>query len=429
MLLEQKVKITCVPNNKEYFISKGYPWKWREKILIDVHDLLSNSNIHVQVQCDYCFEKNIINVFPKRFADYNIERKIVEKDCCEECRVLKQIDVTLTRYGVRSTTQIPEIKQKQIETLIKNYGVDNPNKSKIIREKTISSNNKKYGIDYYFQTDQFKNNKKQYNIDNYGVEYYSQSDEYKNKIIETSLNKYGTIHYFQTDKFKEDAKETIINKFDVEYISQNEEIKDKIKKTNIERYGVEYATQSKEIQEKIKQTNLEKLGCEYPTQNKDVMCKVKNTLYLNNTAPCSIQQKYVYNLIGGELNYPYYNASLDIAFPDGKLYVECDFSGHWLSIKLSGLTEEEFNKKERNRWYSLYRSGWKEIRIISRKDKIPSDLKIVEMIQFAKNYLNQNHHYIKFDIDNNKIINSQGEFDYNFGKLIKIKKQDLKDVV
>lgn len=49
----------------------------------------------------------------------------------------------------------------------------------------------------------------------------------------------------------------------------------------------------------------------------------------------------------------------------------------------------------------------------------------LEMIEYAKQYLNSGHHYIKFDIDNNIIINSQGEFDYDFGELRMIKKDNI----
>ena len=177
-------------------------------------------------------------------------------------------------------------------------------------------------------------------------------------------------------------------------------------------------------EQKIKY-NLKKYGVEYPMQNKEVQLKAHLSMFKNDTAPCSSQQRYVYNIIGGELNYPYYNVSLDIAFPLEKTYLECDFSGHWLSITLGDLTEKEFKIKQMNRWYSLMRSGWKEIRIISLKDKLPSDSILLEIIEYACNYLNQGHHYIKFDIDNLKVINSQGEFDYNFGQLRKIKKEDL----
>jgi len=157
--------------------------------------------------------------------------------------------------------------------------------------------------------------------------------------------------------------------------------------------------------------------------------KRANTFYQNGTTPCSSQQKHVFNIIGGYLNYPVKTSSLDIAFPEEKVYLECDFSGHWMPITLNNMSQDQFDKREVRRWYALKNSGWKEIRIISRRDLVPSDSKLLEIISYAKTYLNQNHHYIKFDIDNAKIINSQGEFYYDFGELRKIKPIDIQEAI
>ena len=43
------------------------------------------------------------------------------------------------------------------------------------------------------------------------------------------------------------------------------------------------------------------------------------------------------------------------------------------------------------------------------------------MIIYAKKYINTGHSWIKFDIDNNVIINRLGVFYYDFGELRKIK--------
>jgi len=180
-------------------------------------------------------------------------------------------------------------------------------------------------------------------------------------------------------------------------------------------------------QERVQATVLEKYGVKNVLSSPEIREKIRQTLYKNGTAPCSNQQKYMHNLIGGELNYPIKTLFLDIAFPDEMIYLEYDGSGHRMSITLGTFTEDEFVKRERNRTYGLFRSHWREIRIISTKDLIPSDQKLLEILTYARTYLNQNHHYIKFDIDNSKIINSQGEFDYDFGELRKIKPTDIQE--
>jgi hypothetical protein len=50
------------------------------------------------------------------------------------------------------------------------------------------------------------------------------------------------------------------------------------------------------------------------------------------------------------------------------------------------------------------------------------------MYDIALEYLKSGHSWIKFDIDNSKIINSQFECDYDYGVLRKIKEEDLKEV-
>ena len=150
--------------------------------------------------------------------------------------------------------------------------------------------------------------------------------------------------------------------------------------------------------------------------------RIMKTMYKNGTQQCSSQQEYIHQLIGGELNYPIKGSCLDIAFINDKLYIEYDGSGHDLGVKLESITQDEFDKKEKNRRYALYRSGWKEIRIISKKDYLPNDSIILEMIEYAKHYLNTGHSWIKFDIDNNLVKSSQFNIDYNYNELRRIRK-------
>ena len=182
-------------------------------------------------------------------------------------------------------------------------------------------------------------------------------------------------------------------------------------------------------QQRVEAIFLEKYGFKSVLSSPKIREKIRQSLFNNGTAPRSNQQIYINQLIGGKLNYPVKNLSLDIAFPEEKLYIEYDGGGHENSIVFGNVTKKEFDNNQRNRTYGLLRSGWKEIRIISNNDNLPSDTKILEILSYARTYLNQNHHYIKFDIDNNKIINSQGEFDFDYGELRKIKLTDLKEAI
>ena len=134
------------------------------------------------------------------------------------------------------------------------------------------------------------------------------------------------------------------------------------------------------------------------------------------------QQIYLCNLLKGKLNYPVSRCSVDIGFPNENIYIEYDGGGHDLSVKFNILTEKDFDIKELKRYFLLKSKGWKKIRIISIEDYLPQDEVILQMVQFAKEYLNEGHSWITFDINNNIIECSQFKIKCNFGKLRKIKK-------
>jgi very-short-patch-repair endonuclease len=147
------------------------------------------------------------------------------------------------------------------------------------------------------------------------------------------------------------------------------------------------------------------------------LIKAKVTMYKNQTAPSSMQQRYLCNVVGGELNYPVGICSLDIAFPNEKIYLEYDGSGHELSVKFGTVTKKEIKEKEINRFYFLRKNGWRSIRIISKKDLLPSEEKIIEMFKLGKKLL-KNRSWVEFNIDTSTVKTSKGELKYNFGELI-----------
>lgn len=266
----------------------------------------------------------------------------------------------------------------------------------------------------------------------YGVSFIGELESTIEKRRQTNLSRYGVENCHQTQECKDKIKQTNLLKFGFENPKQNQIIKDKAKLSSLLKYGVEYYSQTEESKIKFINTSMKNWGTKHPMQNINVRTRVAKTLFKNKTASCSLQQKYFHNLIKGELNYAVRNINLDIAFPEEMVYVEYDGGGHALNVKLGKITEQEFKNNERNRWYLLKSKGWREIRIISINDKLPLDEKILEMIEYAKEYLNTGHSWIKFDINNNKVINSQGEFDYDFGELRKIKhnpeQEDVEEV-
>lgn len=153
--------------------------------------------------------------------------------------------------------------------------------------------------------------------------------------------------------------------------------------------------------------------------------KRRITMYQDGTAPCSIQQRYLHKLFGGELNYPISRCSLDIAFPEDKIYIEYNGGGHNLQVQFGNMSELDFLEYENKRFLFLKSQGYKCIYILTNKDKLPSDTVLLNMLEYAKSKLLDDIFYIKFDIDNSKIIISQFEEIYDYGNLRKISKDML----
>jgi len=216
------------------------------------------------------------------------------------------------------------------------------------------------------------------------------------KMQETCINKYGVDHYNKTEESKRNLSNKIYMKDPIR--------KEKHINNMIEQFGVENQFQRQEIKDKSKNTILLKYGVDHimhldEYKNK-VLIKSKQTMYKNGTAPCSSQQKYIHNLIGGELNYPIDRLSLDIAFPDEMIYVEYDGGGHDYDVKIGKLTEHEFKIKENKRYFFLKKLGWKQICIKSPNDYLPPDNIIINKINESINILKNseiNHCFIYFN--------------------------------
>ena len=214
----------------------------------------------------------------------------------------------------------------------------------------------------------------------------------RQKAKETCIIRFGKENFLQTDERKK-------------WMSENNHLKtkegyEKYRKKIKEKLGVDNVFQLQEIKDKIKETNLEKYGYEHLMKNEDVKInrniKRIKTLYKNGNQMCSLQQKYLHNLLGGELNYPQDKFSLDIAFIKDKIYCEYCGGGHDLQVKLGKITFEEFKQKENIRYYILKNKGWKQIYINCPKDKLPNDNIILEEVNKAFLFLKEkdNYHYI-----------------------------------
>lgn len=424
MLLTKEIEIVC-KSDKKYYIDKGYDWKYNELIKVNINDLLKGSHQSVDVLCDYCLEE----IMKKEYRIYIKQRdnSVIKKDCCNNCKGLKIKESNLINYGANNVFQLSDIKEKTKKTMIEYYGVENPSFSEIIKDKRLKTVREKYGVDNVFQLNEIKQKRKITMEKRYGNEHTFLVKELMDKVIKTMLDKFGVEHPIQNSGIREKIENTNMDRYNAKCSLGSKIIQEKSRKTCLEKYGVNYFILTEEHKRLKKITMMERYGVEFPLQNVEILTKARKTMFKNGTAPCSTQQKYIHNLLGGELNYPINNCSVDIAFPDDKLYIEYNGSGHNLNVLYKQMDQKSFDQKEIKRYYFLKGKGYYGIYIISRNDNIPYDDVIIKIINKAKEYLLLGHSWIEFDIDEGKIKCSQYEVDYDFGELRKIFKTDLMD--
>lgn len=241
------------------------------------------------------------------------------------------------------------------------------------------------------------------------------------KTMETNLNKYGVISTLQLEEVKEKSRQTLLNNYGVTSPMASEVIQDKFKETNMDRYGFEFPVFNEEVNNKRLQTLMDNHGVSVPMHSIEIKEKQRQTLYENGTAPSSTQQTYICKLVNGELNFPISSLSLDVAFPNEKIYIEFDGSGHDLQVKRGEMTREKFIRNETVRYHMLKRQGWKQIKIKSPYDYLPSDDVLLKEIEKANEWFASDEdghwHYI---VDLGKKMNHEV-----YGRLRKIKKEDL----
>lgn len=468
--------VTVIPHGPtiKRYKNLGYDAKGDVPLTVDIKDLASTSNSLVDAKCDYCGK--IVEQI--KYRSYNENTKNgTTKFSCHDCSRLKYEETMIKRYGCKSPIQVPEFKKKIQETNMDRYGAISPARNKEVREKQKRSLLEKYGVEYTFQSEEIRNKVKQTNLERYGVENVSKLKEVRDKVTQTNLERYGvenvllnpeirerrndtlierfgTLYPLQNDECLDRLKNTNMEKYGVENVSQLKDVRYKVEQTNIERYGVKNVSQSEEIKEKIKQTNIEKYGVEsllslpefhehsrevdmerygvyHHLQNPDILAKQKNTFYKNSTCPTSNQQRYINQLYLGILNYPVKNYNVDIYLPEYNLVVEYDGGGHGLGVIIGHEDENNHRRKEIIRSYVIKQEGYKQMRIISSKDVLPSDSVLLNMLEEANQYFYYypKHSWIEYDVDISMVRNAEHKEGmlYNFGKLRKISKSDIKN--
>jgi len=262
---------------------------------------------------------------------------------------------------------------------------------------------------------------KECNMINIGVESHMHLEEHKEKHKQRMIDTYGFDHNMKVPEIKQKAIDTFIKNYGCENPMQNQDIIDKSNATKIKHFGTTSIALIPSIRAKTIQTNLRKYGVEWQMQSKEIMEKSKITMYKNGSVPCSNQQRYLHKLLGGELNYPVSRLSLDIAFPEDKIYIEYGGNGHELSVRMGTISKKDFDIKEIRRYQYLKSNGWKIIKITSYYDYLPSDEVIIEEYNKAIEWFESDdygHWHYNVNIGNKKI-------DDTYGQLRRITEKDL----
>ena len=453
LILPQTVKVRTNGMTCKHYREKGYTFKkCGDFIEVNVLDLPKGSTTKVKCICDVCGKET--EVCYGHVAEYNKENKLII--CGSKfCKCKKYEDTCIKKYGVKCPLQSEEVREKIENTNLERYGSKSPLGSKEIRNKSEKTWQKNYGenITNPFQAEEVKEKIKQTNLEHHGCEYPTQNEEIRNKGIQTLKGKYGedivnvsqvkeiqdkkkktwkenhgedVTSPFQLESVKEKIKAICREHLGVDYPFQSNEIQNKIKDTNLGRYGAENPFGSKEIQDKIKQTMLNNYGVEHALQNRELLNKALDSFQFNGTGPCSRAQKYIHFLIGGTLNKRVYNSLVDICFEEEKTAIEYDGGGHFLGeliVNKDRSISKEALLKEKNREDSIVNKGYKVIRFIATKDRIPSDEVILNLVEGFKN---SDFKVIRVNFEEGTIDRDYEEKWYcNFGELRKITQKDL----
>lgn len=395
-ILTKEVEVTPMGTVIQYYRNKGYNAKHKQPLMVSVEDLPRGSGTKIEVLCDICHKNKMI----VRYCDYNKTMKKTGSYVCRECTPQKIKYRFQELYGVSNISQLEWVQEKVKQTNIERYGVGNYAKTQEFLEKSKQTNLERYNVDNYAKTQECREKTKETVKRKYGVEYYLQSSEFKERYHNICVEKYGESYH---KHFVQKAFNAFYNRTGYKFPIYSPEVKEKMKQTCIEKYGYEYNLQSPEVREKISQT-----------------------LYSNSSQKTSKQQRYINDLYQGILNFPikYYN--VDIYLPKDDIVIEYDGGGHMLNVIIGRQTMEEYQQKEIARYNVIKREGYKQMKIISSKDFLPSDQILLQMLNDAKQYFSStNHSWIYYDIDNSKMINAEnkdfnGVF-YDYGELRIIK--------
>ena len=431
LIVPQTVKVRTNARTYKHYKEKGYAFeKCGDFIEVDVFDLPKGSNIKVKVICDICGKE--AETWYYTIVECNKKNELIT--CrSNSCRNKKHEDTCMKKYGVKNPMQCKEIQDKAKDTNLERYGAENPFGSKEIQDKIKGTWQKNYGegIINPFQIESVRDKIKKTWQKNYGEDIVnvSQVKEIRDKIESTCEERYGVKNPSQAQEIKDKRKKTWQENYgeDIANPFQLESVKEKSKQTLLKNYGTDNPFKSKEIQDKIKKTWQENYGenITHPMQVEEIKNKALDSFQFNRTGPSSRAQRYINHILNGILNKHICGLLVDIYMEKENIVIEHDGSGHFLTDKFNGnkTPTKESLLHEKEREDKIINNGYRMIRFIATKDRIPSDEVILNLVEGFKN---SDFKVIRINFEEGTIDRDYEERWYcNFGELRKITKEDL----
>ena len=383
LIVPQTVKVRINGMTCKHYREKGYTFeKCGDFIEVDVLDLPKGSAAKVKIICDVCGKEK--EICYGDVVKNNEENKLII--CGSDfCRNKKYEDTCTKKYGkgIINAFQAEEVKEKIKQTNLEHHGCENVMQNKEIQDKAKDTNLGRYGAENPFG-----------------------SKEIQDKIKNTWQKNYG---------------ENIINPF------QAESVKEKSQQTWQKNYGegIINPFQAESVKEKSKQTMLNNHGVENPMQNEEIKNKALNSFQFNHTGPSSRAQQYINYILNGTLNKHICGSLADIYIKKENIIIEHDGGGHFLGDIMNGsrIPSKEALLREKEREDKIINNGYRMIRFIATKDRIPSDEVILNLIEGFKN---SDFKVIRINFEEGTIDRDYEEkWCCNFGKLRRITKEDL----
>lgn len=413
-VITKEVEVVWSSKNKRHYEEMGYKYNgMRNKFMCKVEDLIKKSNSVINFTCDVCGD-SFSQCYGNRMS---LKEDIINNNdiLCIKC-LRKRLDETRKK--------IPDSEKYNIEKLHTNQQMSLMDISNLygVKYGTVELFFRRHGIKVLSNVDLID--------EGLVLELYS-----KGMPLRTLAKKMKT---------RDENIKNILNKNNIHIRSYTEQTQTSNWQSKNRSFYVDYDTlydlyitkelSSLEIGEMYEcnhQSVLKLLG-KYKIPKRDsnemfktnrIQTKCRLAMSKNGNTPCSNQQRYLHNLYGGELNYPVGISTLDIAFPDSKMYVEYDGGGHDLGVKLGHISKENFEKREIRRNIFFKNRGWVCMRIISTNDKLPCEDILKEMFEIAKEWLKDNHSFITFDVDNQIVITSKYKKEFNYGYTSRLKEK------